>query len=839
MASALHLLADAGFFMTRLRVGLLMSDIEGSTRLLQQLGPVYGDVLVEHRRLMREVIAAHGGHERGTEGDSFFVTFTSAQDAVATAVAAQRSIAEHQWLSDHGLKVRIGVHMGAIEEIADTVVGMAVHETARITSAGHGGQVLASDVVCHLVAIPVPDGSWIDLGPHALKDITQPVRISQLAAPGLRSEFPPLRSVRAAPRRLPAQPSSFIGRRPEVEELDELLRHTRLLTITGAGGAGKSRLALRIAAEASLRYPDGVWFVDLATTVDASAVSARIAAEIGLPDGKDELTTFLASRQALLVLDNCEHLVEAVADTTHRLLIECPALTVLATSREPLGLSGESGWRVPPMAAEDARQLLMTRASAVNPEAAVTAAHDEAFSTICQRLDALPLALELAAARTASLSPEQIAERLDERFQLLTGGHRGALGRHRTLQATVDWSYEMLDDLERDAFGRTGVFAGGFSLEAFESVCTVDGHTPGFDLMDKLVSKSLVLAEQVGSAIRYRLLETMRQYALDRLHESGHLAETRTKHAAWIARLSAEAESVWLVHGGDEAAWLTRLDLEDGNVGAALEWTLHQGQTEEAVAMVFGLMGWLIARGRSRDAHGWATRIMSREPAGATLALAAAIAMMCSSNVGPVPPEEVTRVRETSLLLASTSRSWFTAVLDGYVAAWSYAPGDPEAALRAVPVCELGVDAAGAVGVSAEAVSLQPLIWALFDAGELDLARGYVERGLARARQAGLAMVEGRMAVNLSRITLAQEDLDTAWSSAEHAVGLARGTGEPFVVVAATEQLVEVAKRRGEYPTAAALLSSIIDAVADFRPPEEVDDLRIHIDRLLSGNAVD
>jgi predicted ATPase/class 3 adenylate cyclase len=802
---------------------LLFSDIEGSTRLLQALGPAYADVLVEHRRLLRAAFAANDGTERSTEGDSFFVTFPTAGQAAAAALASQIALARHGWPAGSAVRVRMGLHVGVIQPIADTVVGMAVHEAARICSAAHGGQVLASDLFVRL-ATPLGDNTgWTSLGPHRLKDLSAPLQLHQMTHPELSSQFPPPRSAGSSRSNLPSQPTAFVGRSAEVAHVRELLLGDRLLTVTGTGGVGKSRIALRVAADAAGEYGDGVWFVDLAPVTDPDAVGAAVASGLGEPTtGIDDLRIAIGEQRMLLLIDNCEHLIGATSDLVTVLLQGCPNITVLATSREPLGVPGEVVWRVPPLSPGDALELLTVRARAVNEGFTVTDANRPAVEAVCRRLDAVPLALELAAARLTTLSAEQLEARLDQRFRLLAGGVRGVVERHRTLQATLDWSYNLLSPDEQTVLRQTGVFAGSFPLSAVESVA-VDFDAIDVDvLVDRLVSKSLIIVEAREPQPRYRLLETVRQYAVDQLVRLDEAVATREAHLRWVTDvLTAAARTLWL--GGDETTWLTLLDAEDANMRAGVDWALETGDSSAAAVIVFSAVGWFVGRGRSADGLRLAQQVLAAGAVGAEEALVAVAEMSLASGCGRLSPDMVERVRTTADRLAGTAYDWVRPLALGHAAAWSYPSGDVAGAAAAVPVCEQLVEQARAFGPGALAWSLQPLFWTNLDSGRIDGARAAAEEALAAATEAHLSILESRMAFNRARIAMAQADHDEAWRYAEHAVRVARATGETFVVAAATQLMADVATARNDVALARDLLASIIDAVAESMTQADAD----------------
>ncbi|HKV44222.1 MAG TPA: AAA family ATPase, partial [bacterium] len=520
-------------------VTFVFTDIEGSTALLQRLGDTpYADALAEHRRILCTVFTDRGGQRVDTAGDAMLVVFPRARDAVGAAVAGQRALRAHRWPEDARLQVRMGMHTGEPVAVADEYIGLDLHRAARICRAGHGGQILLSRATASLIDERLPDGvSLRDLGTHRLKDLRSPERLFQVVHPDLPAEFPPVASVDTHAHNLPHPVSSFVGRDREIAEVTRLISTSRLVTLTGAGGCGKTRLALRVAAAVLEAYPDGVWLVELAALADPALVLQSVASAVGVREVSGHplpaaVVEHLRAKKLLLLVDNCEHLVEACAQAARTLLNACPELRVLATSQEVLGIPGEVAWRVPSLSLPDvcgdsdiralaeceAVRLFVERAAAVQPSFVLTARSAAAVADVCRALDGIPLAIELAAARVAALPVEEIAARLNDRFALLTQGERAALPRHRTLRAAMDWSYHLLPEAERALLRRLAVFAGGWTLEAAEAVCATDGAV-GFyvlDLLTQLVLKSLVLIDQQAPA-RYRFLETVRQYGLVQL----------------------------------------------------------------------------------------------------------------------------------------------------------------------------------------------------------------------------------------------------------------------------------------------------------------------------------
>jgi predicted ATPase/class 3 adenylate cyclase len=629
-------------------VTFLFSDIEGSTNLLQRLGDRYEGVLEEHRRLLRAAFQEKDGHEIDTAGDGFFVAFGRAAQAVEAAVASQREIAAHPWPEGASVGVRMGLHTGEPALTPSGYVGLDVHRAARISSAGHGGQILLSQTTRDLVENDLPDGvSLRDLGEHRLKDLKRPERIFQVVIQGLPADFPPLKSLNVLPNNLPVQLTSFIGREKEIEEVKRSLSATRLLTLTGAGGCGKTRLALQVASDLLEEYRDGVWLVELAALSDPALVPQAVASVLSLreepgylPAGEgspaaipilSRLSDHLRPKRMLIVLDNCEHLVEACASLAEGLLRACPNLRILATSREALGISGERAWSVPSLSLLDPKmfpslakdimastltqyesvRLFIDRAVSALPTFTVTNRNAPAVAQICHRLDGIPLAIELAAARVKVLSAEQIALRLDDRFRLLTGGSRTALPRQQTLRATIDWSYNLLPEPERVLLRRLSAFVGGWTLPAAEAVCGdtmppragAGGEGDVLDLLTQLVNKSLVAVEEHGAEARYRLLETVRQYSLERLIESGEAEGLRGRHRDWYLSLAERAEPELV--GRDRGAWLDRLEAEHDNLRAALEWSLGSEGAEEGLRLAGALWRFWFVRGFLSEGRKW------------------------------------------------------------------------------------------------------------------------------------------------------------------------------------------------------------------------------------------
>ncbi len=612
-------------------VTFLFTDIEHSTLLLQELGDRWPQVLEDHRRLVGAAIEASRGRQIGTEGDSFFAVFSSALDAATAVVAAQRALAAHPW-PGFDVRVRMGLHTGQARVLGDGYVGLDVHRAARIAAAGHGGQILVSDAAASLIEKELPPGVGLrDLGEHRLKDLPRPERLYQLEVQGLPTEFPALKSLDIRRNNLPLSLTSFIGRHEEMVAARSQVTQARLVTLIGPGGMGKTRLALQLAAEVLEEYADGVWLTELARLSDAELIAPTLLMVLGLREqpGRPALQTlidYLGSRQALLVLDNCEHLIEAAAGLASALLNACPKLRLLATSREALGVPGEAVWRVPalslpapeevPPAAEMAEwpavALFVDRGTAALPSFQISENNAALVAQICRRLDGIPLAIELAAARLKVLSVRQLADRLDDRFRILTGGSRAALPRQQTLRAAIDWSHDLLAQSEKVFLRRISVFAGGFNLAAAEAICAADPLAPGevLDLVTALVSKSLLTLEEREAEPRYNALETIREYAAERLREAGEQAGLERAHRAWFLALAERAEAEF--RGPDQFLWFDQLDSELGNLRAGFKSCLDNAEPDPALRYAAALGLFWRARGHITEGRDWLRRALGR-----------------------------------------------------------------------------------------------------------------------------------------------------------------------------------------------------------------------------------
>jgi predicted ATPase/class 3 adenylate cyclase len=604
-------------------VTFLFTDIEGSTRLVQELGEGYDAIQRAHHEILRRAIGESGGGEIRTEGDSFFAAFPTATGAVRAAVEAQRALASRGWEHGRPLRVRMGMHTGEGRAGGDDYVGIDVNRAARIAAAGHGGQVLVSAATGSLVEHELPEGVTLrDLGTHRLKDIAHPERIFDLAIAGLPSEFDALQTLEVRPNNLPLQLTSFVGRQEQIEEAVRLVGEHRLLTLTGPGGTGKTRLAIAAGSELLPSVRHGAFFVDLSPLLEPDQVCPAVCQAAGVAEEpgtalNDTLLGWLAGKDLLLILDNFEHLLPA-APWVDGLLAAAEGLRVMVTSRTPLGLYGEQEMQIPPLAVPDperradlealgryeAVSLFVDRARQARSAFRLTEENADAVAEICGRLDGLPLAIELAASRIKVLSPQAIRERLGHSLDLLASSATNIPERQRTLRGAIEWSYDLLEEAERRLVARLSVFAGGAGLEGADAVGNPDGDlgVATIDVLASLVDKSLVRqVETAAGDPRFVMLETIREYAAERLDLDHDAEATRRRHAEHFLELVREAEPHLI--GQDQVVWLDRCDREQANIRAALRWAIDTGELERAQEAAGSLWRLWQQRGRLTEAR--------------------------------------------------------------------------------------------------------------------------------------------------------------------------------------------------------------------------------------------
>jgi predicted ATPase/Tfp pilus assembly protein PilF len=670
--------------------------------------------VARHEQLMATAIAKRGGYVFKIMGDAFCAAFTTAPDAVAAACDAQLALAKEDFANVDGLRVRMGLHTGYAEERNADYFGPAVNRVARLMSIGHGGQMLLSGVTRDLAHSDLPAGVTLtDLGSHRLRDVTEPEQVWQLSIDGLPAEFPPLKSLDTIPNNLPIQQTSFRGREHDLEEVKSLLGQHKLLTLFGSGGVGKTRLALQVGADILDHNPDGVWLTDFAAITDAELVASVIAKVLGMTQAEgrrvdESIPQWLKRKKLLLILDNCEHVLETVAAIANSITRSCPEVRILATSRQALGVSGEQVLRLPsldvphkiadltPTAVMEfgAAALFVDRAKSVDNSFHLTDDNAPIVAEICRRLDGIPLAIELAAARVKVLSIPNLAQRLNERFKLLTGGSRTALPRQKTLSALIDWSYDLLSPQEQTLFTRAAIFAGGFSLDAATAVCAGEGldEIDILDLLSSLTDKSLVVAETGGEQERYHLLESTRAYALDKLMAAGERERLARRHGEYFRDQAQEADKRFGT--GSTLAWLAGVELELDNYRTALEWGLSQGNDAVVGAAIAGALEQLWFRaGLAVEGRYWIEPVLGR--------------VSETEN-----PQVAARLWRALAQLYSAKRKY-------------------EAAERAVKLYESAGDGHGAARARLQ------LAWGLFQMGRLEEANETNMRALAALRQYG------------------------------------------------------------------------------------------------------
>jgi predicted ATPase/class 3 adenylate cyclase len=779
----------------------LFTDIEGSTRLWEEEPERMRSALARHDELARGAVEGNHGQIVKTTGDGIHAVFADPLDAVCAALSFQQALHMPDATDGLPLAVRCGIHAGVAESRDRDFFGSAVNRAARIMAAAHGGQILVSQTTADLAGERLPrDVTLRDLGLVRLRDLAQPERVYQVAHPSLRQDFPALRSLESTPNNLPQQVTSFVGREREAVELASLCRRARLVTVVGMGGLGKTRLSVQVAANIIDDFPDGVWLVELAAIADPRRVPQAVASVLGVSEvaGQpliDALCAHVRQRRLLIVLDNCEHLIEASAQLARQLLQAGAGPKILATSREPLRIAGETTYALPPLAlsgdvpapastmrsdaarsfiaqaeaASDAVRLFIERAQAVQPEFVVTAANAGAVTTICRRLDGIPLALELAAARVRALPVDAIAARLDDRFRLLTGGDRTSLPRQRTLRALIDWSHELLTADEAALFRRLAVFAGGFTLEAAEAV-GIGADVDASDVLDTLthlVEKSLV--EREPAQERYRLLETVRQYAHERLDVAGETAEARTRHLAFFAGFAQQARPELV--GAHQSEWLARLDVERDNLLAACAWSCEADLAERhGLQLVSALRRYWIFRGLL--GLGYRT---TRE------------ALACKSAQAP------SELRCDALLGAGQ--------VGAFMGRYAEAQQDLEQCLA------IARELDDPVRISA---ALQPLGLALLGRGESTAARRHLEEGLALAEKIGTPREVAGALNALAHTARTEGDFAAADPLYERVLDIARKAGDADIIAVSLLNLALVATARGAHDRAQSQLLEVL-----------------------------
>ncbi|MBV8164767.1 MAG: tetratricopeptide repeat protein [Candidatus Eremiobacteraeota bacterium] len=737
-------------------VTFLFSDIEGSTQRWEQHREAMQAAVARHEQIVSDATTRHGGFAFKIVGDAFCIAFPTAPQAIRAAIDAQTALAKEDFAAIDGMRVRMGVHTGHAEERNADYYGPAVNRVARLMSIGNGGQVLLSQASYELGHTELPPGASLsDLGLHRLKDLAEPEHVWQLGIAELTASFPPLRSVDALPNNLPIQPTSFEGRGHDLEEVKKLLGERRVLTLTGSGGIGKTRLAVQVGAELLDQFPDGVWFADISPITDPELVSSVVASALSIEQvqGKrvDELIPQrLKRKKLLLIIDNCEHLLGAVAVLVDAIQRNAPDVRILGTSRQALGIAGEATYRLPSLAVPEAGSMpagkaiqfgaiavFVDRAQLADNLFALTDDNAPIVAEICRHLDGIPLAIELAAARVKVLSIPNLAQRLNERFKILTGGSRTALPRQKTLTALIDWSYDLLTTQEQLLFNRLSVFAGSFTLDAATKVCAREGldEIEVLDLLSSLTDKSLVVADTTGEQERYHLLESTRAYASEKLNAAGERERLARAHAEYFRDLARMAD---LRSGtGSTLAWIANVEGDLDNYRAALEWSITQGNDDVIGGAIAGVLGRFWANGGLVvEGRYWIDLALER-----------------------VSDAEHPQV---------TARLWYA------LSSFSTARAKVKAAEHAIKLYESAGDALGA------AMAQDLLAFGLLQMGRLDEADKIVTQALASLRGLGdrsnIASAIGCRA----QIAMRRGDTITARDLFAQAIAIYKGLGDEF-----------------------------------------------------------
>jgi predicted ATPase/class 3 adenylate cyclase/tetratricopeptide (TPR) repeat protein len=811
-------------------VTFLFTDIEGSTSLAQRLPDAIQAVLARHHAILRNAIEAHGGTVFQIIGDAVHAAFHTVGDAMQAALDAQHGLAREDW-APAPVRVRMGINTGAAQAMTETPHSvdykgyLTLTRTQRVMSVAHGGQILLSNASADLAREGIRgDIDLRDLGEHRLKGLPDLEHIWQVLSPGLQEDFPALGPLHTIPGNLPVQLTSFIGREKEIREVRQLLETHRLVTLTGSGGAGKTRLSLQVAAEVLDRFKDGVWFIELAPLSDPDLVPNTVASALGVREepGRSLATTlldWLGSRELLLVVDNCEHLIESCAIYAQAVLQAGRGAHILASSREPFAIPGEQAYLVPPLESptpEQAAQmpvkelleypavrLFTERARESLPTFRLTPPNVPAVVQICRRLDGIPLALELAAARVRVLHVEQIAERLDDRFRLLTDGRRTALPHHQTLRSLIDWSYDLLTEPEQLLLRRLSAFSGGWTLTAAERVCVGEGTQSSevLELLGHLVDKSLVMAEHSGERSRYHMLETIRKYARKRLWELDEGAAMRSRHLQYFVELAEEAEP--RLHSAEQLAWIDCLEMERGNCRAALEWAEADGQIEMGLRMAGALYPFWELRGYWSEGYDAVAGLLKESVGERSVVRARALiaAGKLAANCG-YSAEMHSYFGEGFQILQEAGKGFLGFSLSLYAVA--LVDRDPA---RAHSVAERGVQASRETGdILGLATSLYAL--GMVTRREVDFAAARVaqEESMMLFRDLGDQQMYALLLSNLAYTHFYMGNLLAAQECFDESIGIAREIGDRYVEANSLPGRGDLARRLGKYDEAASML---------------------------------
>lgn len=801
-----------------------------------------------HDQILRKAIEANNGYIFQIIGDAFCAAFHTASDALSAGIQSQLDLNHENWGSAP-IKVRMGIHTGKaeIQKNGEYHGYLTLSQVQRLMSAGHGGQVLVSHATQELVHGKLPEDVTLrDMGERRLKDMIHPEYIYQLVITNLPSDFPPIKTLDIHRHNIPAQMTSFIGRKKELAEITQALHEYRLVTLTGSGGAGKSRLSLQVGNECLNQFADGVWLAELAPVTDTTLIPQTLFSIFNLREDShrstlDILINYLRDKNLLLLLDNCEHLIEASAQISETLLQACPKLKILATSRESLGIAGEVVYRVPslntpdltdlPTLAElekmDSIRLFLDRATTAKPGFILTKDNASSLAQICSRLDGIPLAIELAAARVKVLTAEQIASRLDDRFRLLTGGSRTALPRQQTLRAMIDWSYSLLTEQEQTLFRRLAVFIGGWTLEAAESVCAdveQDGILPHdiLDLLTRLVDKSLVTTEEVMGETRYHRLETIRQYSREKFFETNEVESIRNWHLNFFVRFAEQVDEN--LKGRDQTLWQNRMSEEQDNLRAALDWGLSKNP-DSALRIAGAANLFWTAGGYSAEGFRWTQKALEQvekipTPSGITteqrlVTCAKALRGLTRLYLSLGDNANAKRVAEESVALYRQSQDRrglaFALVILAYPLEFLSELVQAETVLQeSYSIAR----AEGDVYVTCRSLNMWArVVLALHH--DLDLAQRYVEESLRLAREAGLSSQAAQASEVLGSITIHRNNYAEARAHFKESISIYQEIGSTFNVILEKSNLAHLERKFGNYTDALEYYRETISAFRD------------------------
>src|SRR5687768_6916677 len=829
-------------------VTFLFTDIEGSTKLAQEYPDHWESMRDRHDAILKSAIESHNGHVFQTTGDGFCAGFHIARDALHSAIQSQLELAHEEW-GESSVKVRMGIHTGKaeVQESGEYRGYLTLSRIQRLMSAGHGGQVLISLATQELIRDDMPEGVTLrDLGELRLRDMSHPEHIYQLDIPNLPVDFPPIKTIDVARHNIPAQMTSFIGREKEMAEIKQALSENRLVTLTGSGGAGKTRLSLEVGSQSLNEFPNGVWLAEFADVTDPGLVPQTLLSIFNLREDShrsvlEVLIDYLRAKTTLLLFDNCEHLIDACARVSESLLQACPKLRILASSREALGIPGEVAYRVPSLTTPDPAdlpsldelekvdsiRLFIERAAAAKPGFQLTNDNASFLAQICSRLDGIPLALELAASRVKVLTPEQIAARLDDRFRLLTGGSRTALPRQQTLRAMIDWSYSLLTGQEKTLFRRLAVFVDGWTLEAAESVCSdveQDGILPHdiLDLLTRLVDKSLVTTEEVMGGTRYHRLETIRQYSREKFFETNEVESIRNWHLSFFVRFAEKVDEN--LKGRDQLLWQNLMSAEQGNLRAALEWALIK-KPDSALQIAGAANLFWTAGGFSAEGFRWTQKALEQvekvpvQPditaEQRLVARARALRGLTRLYLSLGDNVNAKRAAEESVALYRQSEDRrglsFALVVLAYPLEFLGERVQAEAALQE------SYSIARAEGdVYAICRSLNRLARVILDLhDDLKLAQGYVEESLRLAREAGLRSQEAQSSEILGFITTHGNDFEAARSHFKESARVYQEIGATFNVILEKSNLAHLERKLANHDDALKYYRETIIAFRD------------------------